>query len=171
MYLQEHNDEHGDRQKRMPLFLVAGLVDPRDEFGHPRGCVEWACRFEHDADLLAAVYRAADVCVVSSLQDGMNLVAKEFVACRDDGDGVLVLSRFTGAADELGSALLVNPFFIDAFADTLGVALDMPADERRRRMAVLRHCVENATIRDWLEAVIAAAESSRHAAQGDAAAL
>ena len=124
-----------------------------------------------DADLLAAVYRAADVCVVSSLQDGMNLVAKEFVACRDDGDGVLVLSRFTGAADELGSALLVNPFFIDAFADTLGVALDMPADERRRRMAVLRHCVENATIRDWLEAVIAAAESSRHAAQGDAAAL
>ena len=124
-----------------------------------------------DADLLAAVYRAADVCVVSSLQDGMNLVAKEFVACRDDSDGVLVLSRFTGAADELESALLVNPFFIDAFADTLGVALDMPPDERRRRMAILRHNVQNATISDWLEAIMNAAEALRPAAQDDAAAL
>ncbi len=124
-----------------------------------------------DADLLAAVYQAADVCVVSSLQDGMNLVAKEFIACREDGGGVLVLSRFTGAADELGSALLVNPFFIDAFADTLGVALDMPAEERRRRMTALRHDIENATIADWLEAVMNAAESSRQTADGDAAAL
>jgi trehalose-6-phosphate synthase len=101
----------------------------------------------------------------------MNLVAKEFIACRDDSDGVLVLSRFTGAADELSLALLVNPFFIDAFADTLGDALDMPAHERRRRMSALRASLENATIRDWLESVIDAAESLGMSTEGDAATL
>jgi trehalose 6-phosphate synthase len=124
-----------------------------------------------DADLLAAVYRAADVCVVSSLQDGMNLVAKEFIACRGDGTGVLVLSRFAGAADELSAALLVNPFFIDAFADALAVALDMPAKERTERMALLRHRVANATIDDWLEAILSAAEATGRGVEGDVATL
>ncbi len=119
-----------------------------------------------DADLLAAVYRAADICVVSSLQDGMNLVAKEFVACQTDGNGVLVLSRFAGAADELGAALLVNPFFIDAFADALAVALDMPLHERVERMMMLRDRVANATLGDWLEAILAAAEATDQAAEG-----
>jgi trehalose 6-phosphate synthase len=123
-----------------------------------------------DADLLAAVYCAADVCVVSSLQDGMNLVAKEFIACRTERNGVLVLSRFAGAADELDSALLVNPFFIDAFSDALAVALDMPAAERTTRMTALRKHVANATIDDWLNAILAAAESSSQAAKGDVAA-
>jgi trehalose 6-phosphate synthase len=122
-----------------------------------------------DADLLAAVYRAADVCVVSSLQDGMNLVAKEFIAARTDRSGVLVLSRFTGAAEELGSAILVNPFFIDAFADALVVALDMPAEERTLRMTQLRDQISNATIDDWLASVMSAAEGSGQAAEGDAA--
>lgn len=121
-----------------------------------------------DADLLAAVYRAADVCVVSSLQDGMNLVAKEFVACRGDGAGVLVLSRFAGAADELNAALLVNPFFIDAFADGLATALDMPHEERRARMTLLRHCVTNATIGDWLDGILLAAEAVADGAEVDA---
>jgi trehalose 6-phosphate synthase len=124
-----------------------------------------------DADLLAAVYRAADVCVVSSLQDGMNLVAKEFIACRTDGKGVLVLSRFAGASDELSAALLVNPFFIDAFADTLAVALDMPRHERVERMAALRDRVANATIVDWLDGILVAAAAADHAAEGGAAAL
>lgn len=124
-----------------------------------------------DADLLAAVYCAADVCIVSSLQDGMNLVAKEFIACRQDGNGVLVLSRFAGAAEELGSAVLVNPFFIDAFADALAVALDMPAGERTRRMTQLRQQITNATIDDWLDAILTAAEASRQTANGDAARL
>lgn len=124
-----------------------------------------------DADLLAAVYCAADVCVVSSLQDGMNLVAKEFVACRADGTGVLVLSRFAGAADELNAALLVNPFFIEAFADTLGRALDMPAEERSERMGQLRHRVANATIEDWLSSILAAAGSARGSVPDDAATL
>jgi trehalose-6-phosphate synthase len=124
-----------------------------------------------DADLLAAVYCAADVCVVSSLQDGMNLVAKEFIACRTDGSGVLVLSRFAGAADELNAALLVNPFFIDAFADTLALALDMPAEERRARMTLLRHRVANATIDDWLDAILTAADAAARPVAGDVARL
>jgi trehalose 6-phosphate synthase len=124
-----------------------------------------------DADLLAAVYCAADVCVVSSLQDGMNLVAKEFIACRGDGTGVLVLSRFAGAAEELNAALLVNPFFIDAFADTLALALDMPAEERRARMTLLRHRVANATIDDWLDAILTAAEETGRYVERDAAPL
>ncbi|MEO7217668.1 MAG: trehalose-6-phosphate synthase [Gemmatimonadaceae bacterium] len=124
-----------------------------------------------DADLLAAVYGAADVCVVSSLQDGMNLVAKEFIACRPDGTGVLVLSRFAGAADELNSALLVNPFFIDAFADTLAVALDMPREERAARMTLLRHRVSNATVEDWLNSILAAADSVGRSVEDDAATL
>lgn len=113
-----------------------------------------------DADLLAAVYRAADACIVSSLQDGMNLVAKEFIACQQDRAGVLVLSRFTGAADELEGALLVNPFFIDSFADAIVTALDMPAVERTSRMRALRTQLRAATIDDWLRSVMEAAEET-----------
>lgn len=113
-----------------------------------------------DADLLAAVYRAADVCIVSSLQDGMNLVAKEFIACQHARAGVLVLSRFTGAADELEGALLVNPFFIDSFADAILTALDMPVAERETRMRGLRTQLQRATIDDWLRAIMQAAEAT-----------
>jgi trehalose 6-phosphate synthase len=111
-----------------------------------------------DADLLAAVYKAADVCLVSSLADGMNLVAKEFIACKPEERGVLILSRFAGAAEELDGAILVNPFFIDAFADAILAALDMPGDERAARMAVMREHLQHATIHDWLESVLDAAE-------------
>lgn len=114
-----------------------------------------------DSDLLAGVYGAADVCLVSSLQDGMNLVAKEFIACKTDGDGVLVLSRFTGAADELDGAILVNPFFIDTFADGIRAALDMQEDERRARMAKMRARLQQSTIHDWLDGVLSAAQSSK----------
>jgi len=119
-----------------------------------------------DADLLAAVYRAADACIVSSLQDGMNLVAKEFIACQQDRSGVLVLSRFTGAADELEGALLVNPFFIDSFADAIVTALDMPPGERESRMQALHTQLRGATIDDWLHAIMVAAEEAvpRHVA-------
>ncbi|HEV2644384.1 MAG TPA: trehalose-6-phosphate synthase, partial [Candidatus Elarobacter sp.] len=121
-----------------------------------------------DADLLAAVYRAADVCLVSSLQDGMNLVAKEFIACQADLQGVLVLSRFTGAAEELEGALLVNPFFLDAFAAAICAALDMPPDERRSRMIALRDGLAHATIDDWLTAILAAAEEAGQAVSAGA---
>ena len=76
-----------------------------------------------DADLLAAVYRAADLCIVSSLQDGMNLVAKEFVACQLDERGVLILSRFTGSAEEIDGAVLINPFNVDGFVEAIRTSL------------------------------------------------
>ena len=84
---------------------------------------------------LVALFRLANFCVVSSLHDGMNLVAKEFVAAREDNDGVLVLSEFAGAAQELHDALAINPYDAEGFADALEQAIDMPADERRWRMA------------------------------------
>jgi trehalose 6-phosphate synthase len=87
--------------------------------------------------------------VVSSLHDGMNLVAKEFVASRDDLRGVLVLSRFTGAAQELTDALLINPYAVDEFAEALRLALAMPEEEQERRMRRLRQRVADNNIYRW----------------------
>ncbi len=86
----------------------------------------------HDAGQIYPLYRAAAVCVVSSLHDGMNLVAKEFLAARTDLRGVLVLSHFAGAAEELSEALLVNPYAVDEFAEALRQALTMPEAEQAR---------------------------------------
>jgi trehalose 6-phosphate synthase len=88
-------------------------------------------------------------CVVSSLHDGMNLVAKEFVTARGDEQGVLVLSEFTGAARELTDAVLVNPFDVQQTADGLHAALTMPADEQRRRMRKMRAQVDDHNIFRW----------------------
>jgi trehalose 6-phosphate synthase len=94
-------------------------------------------------------FRAADLCIVSSLHDGMNLVAKEFVSARDDEQGVLVLSRFTGAARELPEALIVNPYDTDQCADALFVALTMSPKEQRTRMRVMRGLIETFNIYRW----------------------
>jgi trehalose 6-phosphate synthase len=98
---------------------------------------------------MMALHRLAHFCVVSSLDDGMNLVAKEYVASRIDGDGVLILSRFTGAARELGQAVLINPFDTDEFADAIYRALTLPEDERRKRMQQLREIVTDHNIYRW----------------------
>ena len=98
---------------------------------------------------MAALYLAADVMLVTSLRDGMNLVAKEFVACRNDESGVLVLSEFTGAADELGGALLVNPHDIDGMKDTIIRAVTMSPQETRRRMRSMRRRVFENDVRHW----------------------
>ena len=103
---------------------------------------------------IAALYRAADVCVVSSLHDGMNLVAKEFIASRTDLQGVLVLSRFTGAARDLHEAVLVNPFAVDEFADALHLALSMPVDQQMRRMRALHARVSGQTVYDWAAGIL-----------------
>jgi trehalose 6-phosphate synthase/phosphatase len=99
---------------------------------------------------LLPLYRAADVMLVTPTRDGMNLVAKEFVACRNDDDGVLVLSEFTGAAWELGEAVLVNPYDIDGIARAIHSALTMPEDERRFRMKRLRRRIRQWTVHEWL---------------------
>ena len=111
----------------------------------------------HQPEQVAHMYRAADVCVVSSLHDGMNLVAKEFIAARNDERGVLVLSEFTGAARELDHAVQVNPYAIDSFADALNRALLMPADDQRRRMRAMRERVASHTVFDWANALLLAA--------------
>ena len=95
------------------------------------------------------LYRAADACHVNSLDDGMNLVAKEFVAARDDVQGVLLLSRFAGAARELSGAMLVNPCDIDNVADAIADALTLPADEQRRRMQAMRRQVMERNVFRW----------------------
>ncbi len=99
-------------------------------------------------------YRAADICLVTSLHDGMNLVAKEFVAARDDEDGVLVLSKFTGAAVELRDALIVNPYDIAGVAEAIHRGLDMPRAERRERMQQLRRQVMEHNIYRWAAMVL-----------------
>jgi trehalose-6-phosphate synthase len=108
----------------------------------------------HDHAEIAPYYRAADLAFVTALHDGMNLVAKEFVMSRDDGDGVLVLSQFTGASRELIDALIVNPYDTEQMADTLRIALEMPAAERRQRMARMRRTVSDHNVYRWAATLI-----------------
>jgi len=103
----------------------------------------------HTPDEVLAFCRLADVCVVSSLHDGMNLVAKEYVAARCDGDGVLLLSRFTGSARELHQSLQINPYAPDDIAAALQQALTMDEGERRTRMAAMRQTVARNNIYRW----------------------
>ena len=94
-------------------------------------------------------YRHADFCMVTSLHDGMNLVAKEFISVRDDDDGALILSQITGASAELQDAILVNPYDVDEMADAIRSAVSMSPDERRARMARMRQAVREHNIYRW----------------------
>jgi trehalose 6-phosphate synthase len=103
----------------------------------------------HGPDTVFAHYRAADLCFVSSLHDGMNLVAKEFVSARDDDLGVLILSQFAGASRELVEALIVNPYDADECAVALKIALEMPVAEQRDRMKLMRSLVREFNVYRW----------------------
>ena len=118
-------------------------------FGRP-GYDPILLRIEHyDASRVYELYRAADLCYVSSLHDGMNLVAKEFVASRDDEQGVLILSQFTGAARELAEALIVNPYDFEQSAAALHLALTMSPEEQRARMRSMRNLVQEFNVFRW----------------------
>jgi trehalose 6-phosphate synthase len=106
-------------------------------------------RAHHEPSTVFRYYRAAELCYVSSLHDGMNLVAKEFVAARDDELGVLVLSQFTGAARDLTEALIVNPYDLHQASDALAEALRMPAAEQRERMRSMRRLVSEFNVYRW----------------------
>jgi trehalose 6-phosphate synthase len=106
-------------------------------------------RSHHEPTTVFRYYRAADLCYVSSLHDGMNLVAKEFVAARQDEQGVLVLSEFTGAARELTEALIVNPYDFRQASDALAAALGMPSAEQRERMRSMRRLVSEFNVYRW----------------------
>jgi len=103
----------------------------------------------HESDAVYEYYRAADLCFVCSLHDGMNLVAKEFVASRDDEQGVLVLSQFAGASRELPEALVVNPYDADQCAAALQLALVMSPNEQRDRMRIMRMVVREFNVYRW----------------------
>lgn len=105
-----------------------------------------------DRTELTALYRAADIALVTPLKDGMNLVAKEYCASNIDADGVLILSEFAGAASQLHKhALLVNPYDIQAIADAIYQACHMDIDEKRNRMKALRKIVKKSDIHWWVD--------------------
>ena len=140
--------------------LVEGLVGRiNGDFGTPRWVpVHYIFRSLSEQELVA-LYRAADVMLVTPLRDGMNLVAKEFVASRIDGDGVLVLSEFAGASWELPEAIQVNPYDVDGMAESAYRALMMGPEERRARLAPLRVRVETYDVHRWAATFLEQLES------------
>jgi trehalose 6-phosphate synthase len=134
-------------QLRDEIELTVGRINgDYDTMGHT------AIRYLHQAyprEEMVALFLAADVMLVTALRDGMNLVAKEYVASRIDNRGVLVLSEFAGAADELGSAILINPHDIDGLKEAIMRAIDMPGAEQGRRMRALRRRVREHDVEDW----------------------
>ncbi len=115
----------------------------------------------HEPESVYEYHRAADLCFVSSLHDGMNLVAKEFIAARDDEQGVLILSQFAGASRELPEALIVNPYDADQCAAALRLALEMPADEQRDRMRLMRSVVRDFNVYRWAGCMLLDAAAMR----------
>jgi len=120
-----------------------------ERFGEGSYQPVWLLIEHHDSESVLRHYRGSDVCLVTSLHDGMNLVAKEFVAARDDEQGVLVLSQFAGAAGELAEALIVNPYHVEETADALHRALTMAPEEQRLRMRSLRATVRDFNVYRW----------------------
>jgi trehalose 6-phosphate synthase len=126
---------------------IAERVNTR--FRRGRWCPIVLKRAHHEPQDVFRYYRAADLCYVSSLHDGMNLVAKEFVSAREDERGALVLSTFAGAARELTEALVVNPYDLDEAADALAAALRMPPDEQRDRIRAMRAYLSEFNVYRW----------------------
>jgi trehalose 6-phosphate synthase len=120
-----------------------------ERFGTPTWRPVVLARSHHEPPAIVRLYRAVELCYVSSLHDGMNLVAKEFVSARDDLRGVLLLSRFTGASRELTEALIVNPYDIDSAAEALATALAMPGQEQAERMRSMRALVSELNVYRW----------------------
>jgi len=135
------------RQLDAAVEKAAGRINAR--FGRPGYKPIHLQRTHHQPPTVYRYYRAADFCYVSSLHDGMNLVAKEFVAARDDERGVLVLSQFTGAARELVQALVVNPYDFEEASSALASALKMPAEEQRERMRAMRAYLAEFNVYRW----------------------
>jgi len=138
-----------DEYQSLDARVRAAAQRINDRFASP-GCPPIILKIEHhDAERVYTHYRAADFCFVSSLHDGMNLVAKEFVATREDERGVLILSQFAGAARELPEALVVNPYDTEQCAAAVRDALAMPPDEQRARMRSMRALLMEFNVYRW----------------------
>jgi trehalose 6-phosphate synthase len=126
--------------------IVGEINGKHGRFGHP--AVNYIHRSQPIEELVA-LYLVADVMLVTPVRDGMNLVAKEYVACRTDNRGVLILSEFTGAASSMSSALMVNPYDIQGLKATIDRAIHIPDDDERRRMRELREGVIANDVHRW----------------------
>jgi trehalose 6-phosphate synthase len=116
----------------------------------------------HSHEEIAPFYSSADFCMVASLHDGMNLVAKEFIASRSHNDGTLILSRFAGAAGELQGALIINPYDIERSADAIKLALEMTAEEQSQRMRQMRLTVVRYNIFSWAATLLRTMATINH---------
>ena len=139
-----------------------------ERFGRPGYQPVHLLAQHHDSHAVNELFRAADMCIVTSLHDGMNLVSKEFVAARDDEQGVLILSRFAGAAREMTESLIVNPYHVEETADALHRAATMPPAEQRARMASLRATVREFNVFRWAGRMLTDAGRWRLKARVDA---
>ena len=148
------------RQLNDAVEKIAGRINERFGSGSYRPIILY--RAHHEPPTVFRYYRAADLCYVSSLHDGMNLVAKEFVAARDDERGVLILSQFTGAARELTEALVVNPYDIDEATSAIATAINMPPEEQRERMRSMRAFLAEFNVYRWAGRMLADAARLRH---------
>ncbi|MGN6585332.1 MAG: alpha,alpha-trehalose-phosphate synthase (UDP-forming), partial [Rhizobiaceae bacterium] len=177
-------ETHPDMHKKVSLLQIApptredvqSYADIREELELLSGAINgrfadfnWTpIRYLHrnvPRDKLAALFRSSQIGFVTPLRDGMNLVAKEFVAAQERSDpGVLVLSQFAGAAEQMLEALIVNPYDIDAMADALYRGLMMPLEERKERHEALLKRIKDGDARAWLNGFLAALENSRPAA-------
>ncbi|HVW56507.1 MAG TPA: alpha,alpha-trehalose-phosphate synthase (UDP-forming) [Rhizobiaceae bacterium] len=174
-------ETHPDMHKKVSLLQIApptredvqSYADIREELELLSGAINgrfadfnWTpIRYLHrnvPRDKLAALFRSSQIGFVTPLRDGMNLVAKEFVAAQErDDPGVLVLSQFAGAAEQMQEALIVNPYDLDAMADALYGGLMMPLEERRERHEALLKRIKEGDARAWLNGFLAALENSR----------
>ena len=140
---------HVYQELREKVEQMVGRINGR--FGG-KGCIPIDYRYENQSqEDLVAMYRAADVALVTPLRDGMNLIAKEYAAARIDNSGALVLSRFAGAYEEMDDVLMVNPYDPESTAERLYAAIHMPAEEKERRMKRMRNLVRRNDIYWWLE--------------------
>lgn len=133
-------------------------INERFQSGHYRPIL--FLKEHHGHEMIQKFYKLADFCLVSSLHDGMNLVAKEFVTARDDEGGALILSRFTGASHEFSSALQINPYDIEGTAEAIHQALCMMPEEKKERMKKLRAVVQEYNVYRWAADIISALSKS-----------
>jgi len=140
--------------------LVAAVEGEVDRINWRFQTKEWRpivfLKKHHSHEEIRPYYETADLCLVTSLHDGMNLVAKEFVGARDDESGVLILSQFTGASRELRDALIVNPYDIEEMAEAIRAGLEMDPAEQRARLRRMRETLKSHNIYYWAADLITA---------------
>jgi len=133
--------------------IIKAVEDEADRINNKFKTRDWRpillLKSHHSHEEIMPFYKASNFCMVTSLHDGMNLVAKEYVASRSTVDGVLILSRFAGAAQELHDAIIINPYDIEQTADSILFALEMPKNEQQRRMKQMRQVIVGSNIYSW----------------------